>query len=194
MQNNIYYLTQDVVRRPASCCPKGVRKTAVDLSLSMLGFLIMYFGFCKKRGFACSVKYGTFYMLIVLMLAFTVMPFGVYTGGINRNFLETVNLIPYRDIMAHYLGAVRDTVGNILLFVPFGVALPAFFGKSTVKTVLISAAFSLTIESYQLLGVLLCFPNARAFDITDIINNTLGALLGAAVFSVISNRIVKRKR
>ncbi len=153
-----------------------------DLSLSLIVLLILYLRFWRKHGFSYSFSRAVFYMTVVIMLAFTVMPFGFYKGVLNQNCLDTVNLIPYRDISNHYLGAVKETIGNIVFFTPFGIMIPAIFKKSFAKSVLISASFSLFIECYQLLGVWLCFENTRTFDITDIINNTIGAAIGIASF------------
>lgn len=164
----------------------------IDLSLSLIVLLILYFRFWKKHGFSYSFSRAVFYMTVVLMLALTVMPIGFYKGILNQNCFNTVNLIPYRDISNHYLGAVKETIENILFFTPFGIMLPFIFKKSFAKSMLISASFSLFIECYQLLGVWLCFENTRTFDITDIINNTIGAAIGVVSFYVYKKLVDKK--
>lgn len=69
-------------------------------------------------------------------------------------------------------------VMNILIFVPLGCCIPAV-GKREVryKTVFVTGVFcSVSIESAQL------FSRRGYFDIADIINNSIGTIIGAAIF------------
>ncbi|OQA47024.1 MAG: VanZ like family protein [Chloroflexi bacterium ADurb.Bin325] len=89
-----------------------------------------------------------------------------------------------------------DVLGNIAVFVPFGMALAAatfprrrrgqrgrhFGGRWWGRVLLAGFLFSLSIEVAQL------SLKSRATDIDDIILNTLGAVIGAAfvrLFSVL---------
>lgn len=165
----------------------------IDLCLALVILLVLYLCFWRKKGFSYSAKRAFFYVIIVFMLSFTVMPVGIYNGKLNFDCFDTVNLIPYRDVTSHYLGAVRESIANVFLFVPFGIMIPAFFSKGFIKTVLFAATFSLFIESYQLLGVFLCFAETRTFDITDIINNTIGSVLGFLIYLAVEICIDKKK-
>jgi hypothetical protein len=75
--------------------------------------------------------------------------------------------------------AFRDTVkqigGNLLLGVPFGVLLPVLIPKARglLRVVFVTALVMLCVETAQ--GMLV---EGRAFDIDDVILNTLGALVG----------------
>ena len=108
--------------------------------------------------------------------------------------LTGTNLVPLR----HHLAAFRcwlddcaaadaalqyllvDVVGNVLLFVPLGFTFaaastrPARWARVAAAT-LSAALLSLSIEVLQL-----AMPS-RASDVDDVLFNTLGALLGAAV-------------
>ncbi len=70
--------------------------------------------------------------------------------------------------------AYRGIVLNILLFVPFGYLLPQATEKVNCwwKIMVIGFSFSLLVESVQLITRL------GMFDIDDLINNTVGAVLG----------------
>jgi VanZ family protein len=87
-----------------------------------------------------------------------------------------------------------DVLGNIAVFVPFGIAIAmATFPRPTrkkgaggrrhfgtrgwLRVAGIGGLFSLGIEVAQL------FMKTRATDIDDVILNTTGALIGAAIFS-----------
>jgi VanZ family protein len=74
---------------------------------------------------------------------------------------------------------VKDILGNILLFVPFGFLFHAFLGVrhgQTVKTVafvmVVGTLFSLMMESLQYLII------SRDSSLIDVINNSVGTALG----------------
>lgn len=83
---------------------------------------------------------------------------------------------------------------NIILFVPFGFLFPTIFRDffkrfkvSEVSTVFIGCIFSLAIETMQ-------YITGRGLaDIDDLINNTLGAILGYLIYRAVKRRTEKRK-
>lgn len=98
----------------------------------------------------------------------------------SSDALVHTNLRPGASIRA-YLDqpTVRDSVkqigGNVLLGVPFGILLPVLFprARGLVRTAAVTALVMILVESAQ--GAIV---EGRAFDIDDVILNTLGALLG----------------
>lgn len=87
-----------------------------------------------------------------------------------------------------------DTAGsttyllNILLFMPLGFLLPTIWPqfRKMKNTVCTGFFFSLAIELNQLL-------NNRITDIDDLFTNTLGAIIGYLLYSVLFKLIFKRK-
>lgn len=78
-----------------------------------------------------------------------------------------------------------ERLGNILLFLPFGILYPLFDRKATwTRTLLIGVVTSLVIELLQPIF-------GRSFDINDIILNSVGVVMSTSIFfilhSVISN-------
>ena len=78
-----------------------------------------------------------------------------------------------------------ERLGNILLFLPFGILYPLFDRKATwTRTLLIGVVTSLVIELLQPIF-------GRSFDINDIILNGMGVVMSTSIFfilhSVISN-------
>jgi hypothetical protein len=69
-----------------------------------------------------------------------------------------------------------DVTLNIVLFLPLGIAL-ALLGKSPLRAMLIGALISLCVECAQRAG----FPPGRVANITDLLTNTSGTLIGATV-------------
>lgn len=75
-----------------------------------------------------------------------------------------------------------QVVFNVLLFVPWGVILRGFAGKSMLLAVVSGLAASLAVEATQATGVWGFYECPyRLGDVDDLIMNTLGAFLGAAL-------------
>lgn len=82
-------------------------------------------------------------------------------------------------------GNVVDVVGNVLLFIPFGLLLPLRWPsmKSLIKVGGAGCAFSLTIETVQLL-----LGNGRSATAQDVILNTVGSAVGYGLLIAIVAR------
>lgn len=80
-----------------------------------------------------------------------------------------LNLIPIAGMIDDW----KNSILNILLFVPLGMMLPILWRKfkKQRKTLLFGFGVSLVIELLQMLTY-------RATDVNDLITNTLGAFLG----------------
>ena len=103
--------------------------------------------------------------------------------GLSAMALE-LNLIPFSA------GPI-DAVGyllNVVLFVPLGFLLPLLWPKEDRfwKILLAGVSFSLLIELSQLL-------NLRSTDIDDLLLNTIGAVIGFALFRAYA-AITKRSK
>jgi hypothetical protein len=113
-----------------------------------------------------------------------------------------INLVPFasiRQLLTQTVPsvAVRNIVGNLVLFIPFGVALPLLFAnvRSVGAVAWRAAAVSAAIEVMQWL------TGARAIDVDDVILNTAGAVVGYGVYRLIAllagrfaagNRVLER--
>lgn len=97
------------------------------------------------------------------------------------------NLIPFHEITAYMeqatLHSFVNFIGNILIFMPFGMLLPLLLrGMSNPwsKVLLLSFTFSLGLETAQLILAI------GTFDVDDLILNTAGGLLGYGVYRGVS--------
>jgi len=94
-----------------------------------------------------------------------------------------------REAIVRYL--VGDVLGNVLLFVPLGLAVAGAVGAGRPPAARLAAAggagavLSLAVEALQLL------VPGRATDVDDVIFNTLGALVGGAVL-LVAERLYRR--
>jgi glycopeptide antibiotics resistance protein len=127
---------------------------------------------------ACFVAY------LVALLFVTV--FAYWYPGRDEPALTwwMVNLVPLRTIIElarpeHVTQAVRQLLGNIVMFVPFGVLLPAIGARyrSLGHFTLAALTASISIELLQLI-LRLAGVMSRSIDVDDVILNTAGALIG----------------
>lgn len=86
------------------------------------------------------------------------------------------------DFFSHINGEV---VGNFLMFLPFGFLFPLSKSKSTLKnTITVGVVSVFAIEILQPVF-------GRAFDLNDIILNTLGIVISSSVFFAVKYLTVK---
>ncbi|MGV8084501.1 MAG: VanZ family protein [Coriobacteriia bacterium] len=105
----------------------------------------------------------------------------------------SLNLIPLRTIVEFMHPelsgrAVRQLAGNVVLFVPLGVLLPAMGARFRRMRPLLTTALlvSAGIELTQL-ALLIGHVAVRSVDVDDVILNTLGAAIGYAIWFVFSH-------
>lgn len=81
---------------------------------------------------------------------------------------------------------VMQVALNVALFVPLGMLLRRFAGRSTGVSILLGFAVSLAIEATQYTGIWGIYPcGYRVADVDDLIANTAGAALGALLAPVV---------
>lgn len=102
--------------------------------------------------------------------------------------LRGVNLIPFAgSVIVNGKIFYSELVLNILAFVPFGVYLSMLKPELHVgKRVLWIAVVSLLYEILQFIFAI------GASDITDLMNNTLGGVIGCIIFTVFSKVFKQR--
>jgi glycopeptide antibiotics resistance protein len=141
---------------------------------------------------------ATFVVYLFIVAALTIVPDHI-TRTTNPH-ADHINLVPLgysfkcflQDRAAHpHLTAfcLRNTLGNIALFLPLGFLLPMLTNRfnSMKRVVLLAACLSLSIETIQFFSRFI--GSLRAVDIDDVLLNTLGACLGLVVY-----RLVKGNR
>ncbi|MCM3390644.1 VanZ family protein (plasmid) [Ureibacillus chungkukjangi] len=167
----------------------------MDYFINFILLVIIYlFFFYRKWNKASKILLmikTSMYVYFVLVLFFTLMPFTISFNSTNNLFMETANLIPFRDVRLHYDGAIREVLLNIIMMVPFGFLYPIIKKKGLFMTVFITFFFSLFIELSQLLSVWGNGVSPRIFDVTDLITNTSGGLIGYLVYIVLKPTVFK---
>ncbi len=94
-----------------------------------------------------------------------------------------INLIPFKEIFRYEIGSykfIKNIVGNILLFLPFGFFTSYYLNTTKVSPPLvISLIVSLCAEGMQ-------YYLGRVFDIDDLILNVIGGFCGYLLFVMLN--------
>jgi len=102
---------------------------------------------------------------------------------------QSIDLIPMGSVLDMFYNNVsifrmaENIIGNIMIFVPFGMLIPIVWKIKTKKVVTYGCIVSLCFEIVQF--CLAC----GASDIDDVIFNTLGAFLGYSIYVQIKKRV-----
>jgi glycopeptide antibiotics resistance protein len=100
----------------------------------------------------------------------------------SRQDLMRFEVIPFWSYGKAFAGKtfyLKEILLNILLYIPFGFMMPAVFRKMKVwQMILVFLFFSCGIELIQLFG------RIGVFETDDILDNTLGGILGLTVYRI----------
>lgn len=126
-----------------------------------------------------------FYMVFLLWnIVFKyVSPFELFSK--QRYFSRTLNLIPFNDILHGNFNKL-DIFGNIILFIPLGVYLNLSEKHSKLYIKILKIGMlSLIFEAIQFIFAI------GASDITDVITNSLGGIIGVGIYYVLKLLVKK---
>lgn len=141
-------------------------------------FILHYAVFKQKRFFkTAAVMVFMFYHIAVFSVV------GIPTVS-SWHVDPTFNLIPIIDIVNSPLDYIRNTILNIILFVPLGFLLPMIWKeyRSLRTAALAGLILSVLIEVLQIFTF-------RLTDVDDLITNTAGAVLGFYMARLFSFRL-----
>ena len=146
----------------------------IEILISMF-LLIPVFSVLYKTRFH-NIKKTILYFVFATYLAAVYLFVGMPTLQFMR-FELSLTLTPFLPMIADF----KNTILNIILFIPLGIMLPFLWKKYDTlrETLFFGFLMSLAIELLQILTY-------RATDINDLIANTIGAVLGYFVFRIIS--------
>lgn len=129
---------------------------------------VLQYAVLKQRLFSKAAAVILFALYSMAVFSIT----GVPTVS-SWNLYPDFNLIPLIDIVNSPPDYIRNTVLNIILFMPFGFLLPAVWKEyRSLKTVALAGLLlSLFIEILQIFTF-------RLTDVDDLITNTAGSVAG----------------
>ncbi|MDR1537427.1 MAG: VanZ family protein [Clostridiales bacterium] len=137
----------------------------------------------EKRNALTIVLFAIYILLLIGIVIFK-LPF---RGGLSDG-VRVINLIPFQGSFDENGGLLlREIIDNMLIFAPLGVYISMLKNDSPfVKKALPIIGLSLTFEVTQFV-----FAMGRT-DITDVVDNTLGGILGIGIYALLF-KIFKNK-
>ena len=154
----------------------------VDLFVLALLYFVVLRQRWSARGRKSLTLHTLLYFYLVGVLYVTLMPILAALPDCLRHPYLPMRLLPFRDLYYGYGDAERQLLLNVLMTVPFGILLPlcrCCVGKKCgfFRCLLLTLTLSLCIELLQPL-----LSTSRRSDITDVITNTVGGILGYLLF------------
>lgn len=129
----------------------------------------------------------------ILFLTYSIILVWILLFKMSFSFDEiyksrSINLVPfYGSVVVNGKIYINEIINNVLVFLPVGIYACMLNPKWPIlKKIGLSFSISLIIEVFQFIFAI------GATDITDIIGNTLGGLIGIGVFYLF-NKVFKNK-
>lgn len=142
---------------------------------------------CSRTVFQLTTAY---WIYCALLIAATLMPVVFNLPHLFDHAYRMMNLNPFVDVVEGHLNAVQEVLFNIIIVIPMGLFQYFLKKRSLLKSVCVCFLASLFIELFQPL-----ISSIRISDITDIMTNTFGGLLGWLLASILdSDPAVKETR
>lgn len=154
-------------------------KYLIDFIALILLYVFVFFRKWKPKGKAAWLVNTLMYVYLSFVLYFTLMPVIISLPFILNHPYSPMNMVPFVDVLTGRGDFMRQVVLNIIMMVPFGFLFPktrtpaAGFGR----TVFCCFLMSLGIELLQPL-----INGFRSADITDLITNTIGGMIGYILY------------
>jgi glycopeptide antibiotics resistance protein len=132
----------------------------------------------KENGLANKVT--TVLFIIYMIALFWILLFKL---GVRFSYMEkrSVNLEPFREpLISHGKLDISQIILNVVIFVPLGIYVGVLSKRwNFISKLLCFFLVSLMFEVFQYIF------RVGAFDITDIITNTSGGIIGLVIFEAI---------
>ena len=164
-------------------------KIVVDFIVLIILYIFVFLKIWKKEGKDKLVIKTLMYIYISFVLFFTLMPIIASLPHIFDHSYVFMNMNLFSDVFRGRGDFVRQVLLNVIMTIPFGLLLPLTNKKyNFIKVVLYTFLFSLCIELLQPL-----INGVRSSDITDLVTNTCGGIIGYIfylIFKPLINKIL----
>lgn len=158
-----------------------------DLAVLAAMYLLALLPRWKRAGSRTLAVRTVFFLYMVCVLGVTLLPVLANLPKLAGNRYVPMELEPFRDLRNGYGNAARQLALNVVMTVPLGFLWPLVRGKKGVwRAVLAAFLLSLCIELLQPL-----LTTNRTSDITDVIANTVGGLVGYLLFLPVGRPLLR---
>lgn len=167
---------------------KRIMKIIVDFVILAVLYIFLFYKKWKAQEKDVLFVNTTMYIYLSFVLYFTLMPIITSLPFMFNHPYTPMNLVPFIDVSYGRGDFIRQIILNIIMTIPFGFLFPLIKNKNPklLKTVLYTFLLSLSIEILQPL------INAfRSSDITDLITNVLGGIIGYIMYLIFKPLTIK---
>jgi glycopeptide antibiotics resistance protein len=160
----------------------------IDFIFLALIYVVLYRKKLRKMEKPDLIKFTVFYLYIAMVLYVTIMPFELSITINTESLAQYIHTTPFEDFRLNRPGALRECLLNVVMTMPFGFLLPWVKKKSNVIGIgLATLLFSACIEMIQLYYCLQGAFHSRSCDVTDLITNTIGGMIGYLIYCLAKN-------
>jgi len=164
----------------------------MDIIFLILLYILVFYKTWKNQGKQIFLAKTFMYIYLALFLHVTLMPVLASLPFIFNHPYHPMNLVPFAGVMNNRMNFIRQVGFNVILTMPFGFLFPltSKCNKKNLflKTVLSTFLLSLSIELLQPL-----LHDFRVADVTDLITNTAGGVIGYLYYLVLNTLLSKTK-
>lgn len=147
--------------------------------------------YIKNYTLGNQILVSLFIIYLTTVVSITLFPIIIDDETI---YPSNINLIPFVNyINSFFVTGVNKTMflqlgGNILLAIPYGVAVPFFMKhKKRSNYIAVALIFPLSIEILQLIIGVVTQTMYRTVDIDDVILNFIGCIIGYVIYKILPN-------
>ena len=164
----------------------------IDIIFLFILYMFVFYKTWKKQGKQIFLVKTIMYIYLGFVLHLTLMPVLVSLPFVFNHPYHPMNLIPFAGVINNRMNFIRPVGFNVILTIPFGFLLPHTMKcrkkNLFLKTVLSTFLLSLSIELLQPL-----LHDFRVADVTDLITNTTGGVIGYMFYLVLITLLSKTK-
>lgn len=160
---------------------KYLMKYLIDFLALLLLYVFVFFRKWKPKGRDVLLVNTLMYIYLSFVLYFTLMPVITALPFMLNHPYKPMNMVPFIDVLTGRGDFIRQVLLNVVMMIPFGFLFPMTRNPAAGlgRTVLCCFLLSLGIELLQPL-----INGFRSADITDLITNTIGGMVGYVLYIV----------
>lgn len=166
-------------------------KQIIDFVVLTILYIFIFYRKWKTKGNDILLVNTTMYIYLSFVLYFTLMPIITSLPFMFNHPYTPMNLMPFIDVAYGRGDFVRQIILNMIMTIPFGFLFPLIKNNKNknpklLKTVFYTFLLSLSIELLQPL-----INGSRSSDITDLITNVLGGVIGYIMYLIFKPLTIK---
>ena len=163
-------------------------KEIIDFIVLIVIYIFIFYKKWKSQGKDVLFVNTIMYIYLSFVLYFTLMPIITSLPFIFNHPYTPMNLVPFIDVLNSRGDFVRQVGLNVIMTIPFGFLMPLVKKENArlLKVVFYTFLLSLGIELLQPL-----INGTRSADITDLITNILGGIIGYIMYLILNTFTTK---